>query len=573
MSWFIAAIGPWGEAELQKLAQGPRDGATIVQDGSFTLKYGGENAFCISYARGGEDGIDRGAVVCGVGLDLRLSGTRMMGSSEWHSLLKQGDEHCQLPDGHFAGLMWTGGHFTLFTDQLGLRDLHVWQKGEQFLVATSPSLIAQVFSGLEIDTTTFGSTWLQVNSLTRSSVFAELTRISGGRAHIERGKCETSIAPWVPTLGVNKKSEHLRTFLSTTVNSTIQGSDYSALCLSGGTDSRALLSLLAPEYYRCVEAVTLGDSAHPDSVIALRLADKTGIRHTQFDWEFPALPECEAQLDAYTQNMHCCQPASGILNARYFDAFRSRYSMMIDGGFGEIWRSGFLNRLRYAHTPNIIADPAAALRGALRHSRGSFFDTEFVRTMERGALRASQDAVHSLPAISDCGLDNWLDLIAVNFRLPTYYGPEQARLDDILPSFMPFAQRTLLNELFALSVSVRNGEKFFRSLISTNRILRSTPLVKGSLLVPAWAPSVLKRAIGLVGKRLPIGYRRDLRSEFLWHIQDLVQERLGTTSAIPAPCEPSQVRRVVDGFYEGNGTLASELDWLITFAFWWRAHT
>lgn len=183
----------------------------------------------------------------------------------------------------------------------------------------------------------------------------------------------------------------------------------------------------------------------------------------------------------------CQHPISAI---RELNSLRNigDTTFSLDGGFGEMFRRAFLNKLLFKHKGRGIP-PKSDFISAIRDNKPRIFNADQTLQMTRGLEQDVDDLYMRVSSYEHLGLENWADAIALHSRLINLYSSEQKRLDSYLISLMPFVQARVLRHLFAIPVSLRKGSKLFKSIIKQrNKKLTRYPLVKSNIAYPFWLP-------------------------------------------------------------------------------------
>lgn len=303
----------------------------------------------------------------------------------------------------FAAFRQTGADQALaVTDALGFRHLYRTQGEGTAAVSTSARLLA-VLGGHRVDTEAVTFQSLLGWQVGQSTLFegvvktepGEVTRLSGGTVE---SLVPTPVAEGGLSLndGVRRAAEMLREHLTAYVT---QHPD-AVLQLTGGQDSRILLSAIPPELRPRVRAMTLSVPGSPDAEIAARLAAVSGMEHQVEALEDLALlPAEEAYAlcaDASTRLEGMADPlaqaALGVAEQRFDQGHR------ISGLGGEVAR-GFY----YFGSPR---DPAVTRARVARLTDWRMFANEsadpaaLTPDLREGARDLAVDRIHALFAAS-----------------------------------------------------------------------------------------------------------------------------------------------------------------------------
>ncbi len=507
-----------------------------------------------------------GWAVCGVGIDPQAARAPFMTQGAWQRLLAGDQERIGELNGHFAGVHWAENRWTLFTDHLGLRDLHYFETPDRLVFSTRTDWLARARGGVVHDVGALGSDWLLVNRLSRKSSFSGLTRIAGRRVTFDGSTISSNGEEWTPACSNTETSDHLVASLRSMARLPLTAGRRTIFCLSGGLDSRALLALLDAGGTSTVETVTFGNPQHPDVRIAVRVAAAAGIPCRVIDEPLPDVDRCVSLLRERAAIVGATKPASSLIHARYLHQLGRNDGVVLDGGFGEIWRNGFLNRLRYGSGRLTAGNEYVAMQRHLAASRGDIFSHDFDIAMRAGMIAELRETIESMPSPQRIGSDNWLDLLSIRTRFVNYYGPEQAWMDSACVGYMPFAQPSLLVLLFASSPRLRHGGRLVRQIVRSVPRYARIPLVKGNITVPMRVPELFAKVMSKGLARF--GYRDASRTAFLRHLEPFVRDLASSEEVRQAGLyDHAKLSAIVNGFFAGDDACAGPLDW------WWRSRS
>lgn len=123
---------------------------------------------------------------------------------------------------------------------------------------------------------------------------------------------------------------------------------------------------------------------------------------------------------------------------------------LIDGGFGEIFRSRYLYKLRYLN--RIKSVESKDLLSQLL-TGNSTKDIQFVTNTGKRV----QELWSKTSSVS---FAERLDIFSIATRLKHFGGPEHRRLNSFMHSAMPFASDELLKKMFEIPASIRSSKRF-----------------------------------------------------------------------------------------------------------------
>ena len=502
-------------------------------------------------------------MVAGVGLIRRDNNYKVLSTRDWNNFLSQDEVNLSPVNGHYTVVKYSNNGIKFFTDELGLRDLHLIKLPAGWGFTTRVDWL-KYFINSEIDLKEFGSRWLLQNQISQKSIIKNATRLVSANAAIKNGELDIDKKHWKPEngeeYGKEEFEEILKGFLSAE-NKKIN------LSLSGGLDSRLLLSLLTSQNFGNWETHTFGDPNHPDSKIACDLMKSISLQNKVINDVLPSGKPAEELLKNYAVRSIVSNPASSILNLRFYKQIADENKIIIDGGFGEIWRREFANRLRYLGKKALLDKNVERIFELLRHQKANFFNNEAMIEMKTGALNQIANYVQESDDVRNIGAGRWVDLFSIKTRLLNYYAPEQTRVDDFVTSFMPFVQKDLLNILFNLEDSEKRNGKLFKEIIKKNLPqLTRIQLVKGSITHPFNSSSLNSRLNALIKHRIGKYYKSNLQAELFYSAKDFILDLLNSSGV--RTCEfydNKKIKRLAEGFKDNDTGVIQELDWFLSF--------
>jgi hypothetical protein len=346
-----------------------------------------------------------------------------------------------------------------------------------------------------------------------------------------------------------------------------------SLGLSGGLDSRVLLSLILRSGRKDFQTHTFGNLLDPDVSVPKTIAEKERFVNITYDTLITTTQELTTILLSYAAETNLIEPISTALRLKNVFSLDPNRFILIDGGFGEIARRQYMNRLAlYGERPFRDHNIELILNN-LRVRRGNFFSVDIVRQMEEGVHEEISEMMQTMPDIREIGLGNYLDLWSVRARFPNFGSDEQARLDKHILNYMPFAQLSFINSVFSMPISLRKNGTLFREIIKTSYTqLTKYPLVKSGVTYPfsfstkaSWLFTKIK---SMTGKR----FNENHIDPFLGIMREYIFDLLHSKGVQENPAyNYPHIRSSIENYYRGDMTNKSELIWWLTFELWRRS--
>lgn len=179
-----------------------------------------------------------------------------------------------------------GGPITVANDWLGYRQLYWWSGEGVAAVSTSARALAEL-SGGGLDRAGLGAQAMIGWQIGDRTVFegvralppASLVTLTRGSIH------RRQYADPVDELGhvsLDDAVEEMASILTSFTSAYLESHPTTVLQLTGGHDSRILLGAVPEKQRSGLRAMTVGTAAHPDVVIAGRLAKRYGMQHNVY---------------------------------------------------------------------------------------------------------------------------------------------------------------------------------------------------------------------------------------------------------------------------------------------------
>ncbi len=550
MGWMIGFAGT--ELPARLLPPHHKARYTIRQKNLFA-QAGGPGETCC----GGETPEGGMFLLTGIG----ICDQQILRKKDWGARLSESQESIRHLDGHFVTLCWKPHQIELFNDPTGLRTIYFLQRTEGLYFSTRLDWLASLTGPLEIDFSRFGAQWILANSIQTTSVVKHVTRLEpGGHAVIKQGRVRTRSTPWDCVISKHDRNglEYIHALQKSL---TIKEEKTWSLGLSGGFDSRVLLSLLENP-----QAHVWGPPDHPDVEISDQLARSAGLEQNYFPSQLPDVDACIRMLRERVGLTQAITPASAAVERQGYEKLHAMGKGVLDGGFGEIARRQLMNSIvfrrmfagRLSHRP--LSCPSTG--------KSDIFSPEIHHVMVHGASEQLNAAWESLP--SSMEIANKADLISIRSRLPNFFGFEQNYLDNVCVAYMPYAQPSVLRALFQVPLRLRwNGRLLRRFLRSHSPSLSSPPLVKGTTKYPFRLGTIRSYAYARAKKLTGQSYYDSRPSEFITHLQEFILDTMRSSSVRNNEAyNHVKLKSMADDFARGSARYSTQLDWWLTFEMW-----
>ncbi len=562
MSWIIGYVGQSLSRQRRDKLAATAVGAFVERAGrTYYLAAGGIPETCLG---GDLSEADGHWCVVGTGIRLDSGECRLLSANDWRRRLVSEHPRLDRLGGGFVAVRRRAHRFEAFSDVLGIRNLY-WRRVENgFLFSTRTDWLASLEGGLSLDWEALGSHWLGYNQLAHRSLVDGVERLgAGGHLVLSDSSARVDSHPFFPRSSSyhDAPSALLAAQLAATDDRMV------SLGLSGGMDSRTLLAL-RPRGDRFGVHV-FGPKSREDVTVALSIAEEERLIFSHF--HVPPVDKADLLrvVSDHVVEAQAVSPASASLSLRYYPELRSQHKLVVDGGFGEIMRRQFMNRLLRRGTYAIRERDAKAAFEFVRFQRASVFSDAAQETLERGAIEDMATLLEEAAGWLELGLENVVDLMNVRTRLPNFFGYEQARLDGLVQNYMPYAHPRVLDSVFHISARRRRGGRVSRRIIAANGPrLRRYPLVKNDVSYPYGLPRIASAVLVRLAKRF--GNRKQPldRMLVLAQLREFIMDRIRSSEVRN---HEAYDRRALDQLAEGyyrNGSDGAQLDWWLAFDLW-----
>ena len=478
--------------------------------------------------------------------------------------------------GQFASVTVEDNTFRLRTDPNGLRSIYVHDGPDALVFSTHLHLLALVTGGLRLNVDAFASHWLCHNGFTGESLAADTQRLHAG-AGLDIDLRDSARAAAVAAPEPQPEPEPTSDLDDDRVFDVLSGKRL-ALALSGGLDSRFLLSILLRRRAD-VHPFVFGDEKDADVAAARMVCRRAGLPLTVIPNASLSHLLDTGYLDIFARDTFCISPITAAQHLCQYDRVLAALSpdVIVDGGFGEIGRGGYYRKLRLL----LFADrlDMRGLLGKVLRPRNAEIDTYFhvLSTLrcqvfrEDVARRMSHAARNQVERIAEelrqAPLSAGVDHLAARYRRANFYGHGQGWIDSFAPSYMPFAQNAYIGGALSRPFTARGGAYAHKARIYRNSpSLTRSPLAFGSGLAhfhvpfPVWTPG---RALRKEPHASALSTPR--MTEFL------SDTYLADGADLHPLCDAGAVRQTIQSFLDApTESQAIRVSWFLAFDRWTR---
>ncbi len=515
-----------------------------------------------------------GFMVCGLGIKTVNDQINFMNTADWKGILNGSIENTRKLNGHFTGIKWTSGSTILFTDVLGLREMYLAEIDGTLIFSTHLNWITKISGYCDVDFKQFGAVWNSFNQISHKNVISKMQRLGPGSiAVLDNTTVHYDRKPWLPDSSLSASPEQLKDKINKFTLFPLANNRSISLGLSGGIDSRVLIKILSSQPNDNWSLHTFGDPGHPDIRIAGEICKKLHKELVVLNTDLPDPNECVQWIKNHFGQNTVHMPASEIMRLRWYLPLRQQDKVVIDGGFGEIARRQYLNRLLLKGKKALINKDSETIANHLRHHRADIFNFDTKSEMEHGYYLQLDEYIGDSPDITKFGMENWVDLLAIRTRLSNWFGFAQACVDGLATNYMPFGQKDVINDILNLPLHLRKNGKLWRNMIKDSPMdLASFPLVKGTITYP-FNISTLGALAWTSAKKMAGMYYRDFESVlFIDHMKECILDFVNSENVKSYPhYDYPSIKNMIDKYFAGEKQLARQIDWWLAFELWRRS--
>jgi hypothetical protein len=267
------------------------------------------------------------------------------------------------------------------------------------------------------------------------------------------------------------------------------------------------------------------------------------------------------------------EPVSSIVRLRHYAWLRHEGYAVIDGGLGELARRQYLNRLAKLGSTALREKNLPRILSLIRHPRAEIFTQEYGAQLLSATIPSLEKTLSSMPDIVDIGVENFVDLLAIRTRVPNFGGPEQARSDAHVVSYMPMVQASFLHAVMKTDVRHRRNGKLYRKIIR-ERIpsLSRYPLVKSGTTYPFGFSSSFAWGWTTAKTKLTAPFLDPMPDRFLLHIKDYILDLVSSYDVKTwHGYDYKKINLMTESYFNGDKSQQKNIVWWLTFELWRRS--
>ncbi len=558
MSWIFGFSGNLNEQKKLSLSSIYPVPQIKIDNPRLFIAAGGTEFTC-SYSA------DMKWIIIGVGIDMGIEHSRLMLKNDWEKKIP--GNSFRDPQGHYLLIKWDDEKINFYSDPIGLRTIYFYKDKTGVYFSSNLEWIVSVMNRVEIDFKEFGSRWMTYNQLSNNSFIFDVEKLPPASiAEIKTGVVRIETENWFPELNISN-SENLFNIIKKYLSISLPENLRMSFGLSGGLDSRFLLSFLLQNKKQKFNIHSFGYNDESDLQIAKKISDELALKCFFLQPHGMGSGQFLNKAGEYIAATQLIEPVSSymklaVLNDKYFED-----KFLIDGALAEFARRQFLNRLLIKGKNALLNKKFPEVIKHLMVPKPEIFKADIDEIMFESTVEQVKKIYESFPDPKEVGAENFVDLLIVKFRIPNYFGPEQSRLDNIFPGFMPFAQRNTISASLGIPAEERkNSQIFYKAIRDNYPELEDFPLVKNSTIYPYGLSSVASYAYTKLKKTITKNTDAETISSFFKTHEKAIKEIITRDEVREyKPYEEESVMHIVDDFYSGKNKNTDDLNWLLTF--------
>ncbi len=573
MSWIFGIIKSNPQVDLPINFSNVHDEPIYkLSTANFYLVFGGIKETCLFEIQDSTQ--DKGWAVVGLGINLNEPHAQILTKKDWRNLLSSDQIKTENLDGHFLVLRWNNDTIEFFTDQLGLRTAYFADSEFGKCFSTRLDWLTKTVKLSEIELSFLGSRWYLFNQLNFESPINEIKRLKPSSHLIIKSNSilKNHDKIFLPEFG-DENGEESKAVLECFVNPSLSGKQVISLGLSGGIDSRTILALLmeAPENDFVVH--TFGEADDPDVLISNNISNDFNLHRYYFNDPIPDVDTLIKLSKSFAAQNLLVEPISSILRLRYYSSQYKKNQLIIDGGFGEIARRQYLNRVVKFGKTALLNNNLEKIFQLLQVKRANIFNSDYEKDLKSAAKQSLEKILAEMPSLNNIGIENFADLFSIRTRVPNFGGPEQSRTDAYIINYMPMVQPSFLRAVFKSKIYNRNNGKLFREIIDERYpALKQFPLVKSGTTYPFVFSTSSAWVFTKIKTRIKKPYIDSVPDQLLMQLRNYVLDLVHSNEVKYWPgYDYKKVLHFVEAYYMGDKNLCSAVNWWLTFELWRRS--
>ena len=455
-------------------------------------------------------------------------------------------DYLQNLQGHYVIATWdlNAQSISFTLDPLGIRPIYIYKKENHgnknvgakadpkkqvIYFSTRLDWLSKVMENPMLNISALGSFWYNINQITGSPFLEDVIAPDGGT--------QTTINVYGIRTEHLQKLNYKHTFNDAHFIKELQQISNpkthltNSISLSGGLDSRVILALRAAEDMGNEAAKigthSFGEKGDRDVHIARKISHLIDTNHREFGIEPLTFKNDARQIIdfvAQTQGTALCSESFlGDIMTR----LNAEDLFITDGGFGEIHRRQFLEKLTFFKNDINKIQPKD-LADALSREGASIFCPSFENQLRAQRKQGIWQKWQKACRLAENDIGKAADLFSLSTRVKNISRMNQGWFDAQITNYMPFIQPSVLESTLLIDTDLKKNVKLFKSIIRKHSDLHKIPLAKEGITYPFFLPSIIQKLLLKAQSYIRIRTTSEIgyQARFLNKNRDYVLDRL-----------------------------------------------
>lgn len=576
MSWFFAVSGTLTKKDKFELSKVMPEYLYSIEYPLVNIWAGGIKDTC-KLIQISKDDEPYDTIICGNGFKDSNQVYILMDEDDWRNTLNFNID-ISIIEGSFILISYFRNQLRIIPDRIGTRFFYLAKFKDYIIVSTRLDFISKFCGYNDLDYPAFSSLWLLQNQIGSRCLFKNIEKYYNSLSiDLTNNNIFYEDKRWKPQIIEKIDKESIINLLLKYCNPNLHRNKKLSLGLSGGFDSRFLLSLLISSKAN-FDTHTFGSIESKDVLIAKKIAEKTGLEHKHY-YEFVNNEDNKLidNLRAFIRKTLAVMPISEYLQKRYYPLIQNQNKVIIDAGFAEILRNGLYYKIALKWKKLINRKNSKFFLNLLKVQRANIFKEEFIISLNKFLEKEFEQYFSEINnvyyAIFGRNPGNkedfrlWLDIFSIYTKHLNYCAIEQTRTDEEAINFTPFMQPTFLDYVFSLNYNEKNNGKLIRDFIDSNlKVLTKFPLVKNNQFYPYKLHTFISKIYVNIKSKLNTGRIDSDRIELFKQLKEFVNDtKLSINFRQFELYDHKKIDKLTIEFFSGDTSLSFQMDWFITF--------
>jgi len=368
-------------------------------------------------------------------------------------------------EGHYAILEWkwngskNSSSISITLDRLGIRPVYIYEQvtdGEAsvFYFSTRLDWLSEVMEHPTLNASALGSFWFNLNQITSAPFLNNVIKPDGGTTTI------------IDSQGIKTKKSKDITYRQTfneerfiAILAQISNPETpltNSISLSGGLDSRVILALNKERTH--AHTHTFGRKDDLDVSMARKIAKKVDSVHREFIIKPLSFKYNSSEIVDFVIQTQGTSVCSDSYLWQIMSALNDQGIFITDGGFGEIHRRQFLEKLTFLKK-DCSQITQADLAKTLAHEKPAIFCEDFYRNLNQNRQEGMWEKWQKACRTAENSVEKAADLFSLSTRIKNISAMNQGWFDSQITNYMPFIQPSVLASTLLIDPALKKNGK------------------------------------------------------------------------------------------------------------------